>query len=507
MKKIIGKSIRSYFKLRSLSYQTWKKNALADQDLLLEKILQSSLCTEYGKKYESDTILTYSEFSEHFPFVEYNDIKADIQRMIDGEMDVLWPGKVSFFSKSSGTTSDISKYLPISHDALYVNNYSAGRDLYTIIFDLYPDLDIFQNKGKVLGLGGSMDELNSGAFVGDVSAFIMSQLPRWAESYREPKMDIALLSEWKDKLPAIIEDTLGKNITHITGVPTWFISLFNAYLKETNKSSIKEIFPHLELFIHGAVAFGPYRKIFDGFLGKDAKYIEVYNASEGFFAIQDTKDSENGMLLLTNHAVFYEFIPMEVFGTEKQYAISLADVELGKNYALVITTSAGLYRYIIGDTVMFTSLDPYRIKITGRTKHFINAFGEELMVGDTDKAFENLSKKTGLCIKNYTAAPIFMDQSGKGAHEWLIEWDGKEPDSIDEFAEMLDFELQGINSDYRAKRQNDIALQRLVLNKAYSGQFELWLESKGKLGGQYKVPRLGNNRKILEEILATKKPH
>lgn len=502
MKKIIETSMKKYFQLRKYQVDIWKKNALATQEFIFFDLLQTAKNTEFGKEYHFDEIQSRKDFSNIVPLSSYDDIKPYINKMLQGEEDILWPGKISNFSKSSGTTSDVSKYIPVSHDSLYDNNYKAGRDLYTIIFMNYPLCDLFKNNGSVFSLGGSFIQNKHGLRVGDVSAILASDLPSWAEKYREPSKEVFLMKDWKDKIPAMIDDTVGKNITHMLGVPTWFVSIFEELKKEKPYTTLRDIWPNLELFIHGAVAFGPYRSIFEKLLPfSDMKYVEVYNASEGFFGIQDDPEKIGEMLLLTDHGVFYEFIPMSEYGSKTASPVCLRDVEVGINYAMIISTNAGLWRYDLGDTVCFTSLDPYRIKISGRTKHFINVFGEELMVGNADEAIAIISKQMNCTVGHYTAGPIFMNDQGKGGHEWVIEFK-KQPENITEFTTLLDMQLQKINSDYAAKRQDNIALQELKLNIVSNGTFLKWMEQRGKLGGQNKVPRLSNKRKYVEEILS-----
>ncbi|MCI5050994.1 MAG: GH3 auxin-responsive promoter family protein [Candidatus Pacebacteria bacterium] len=500
MKNIIETSMKTYFRMRKYKVESFKKNQLVSQEFILHDLLFKAKGTEYGKYYDFENIMTYEQFQKNVPLVRYEDIEPYISKMLKGQQDILWPGLMHHFSKSSGTTNDVSKYLPVSHDSLYKNNYMAGRDLYTIYFGNYPDSDLFDNKGSMLSLGGSFEVNDHGMKVGDVSAILMSEAPKWAENYREPRLDVALLSEWKDKIPAIINDTLEKNITHLSGVPTWFVSLFEEIKKEKPFTTLRDIWPNLELFIHGAVAFGPYRKIFNDLLPfDDMKYMEVYNASEGFFAIQDNSKKLGEMLLLTDHGVFYEFIDMDTYGHDTQNICTLAEVELGKDYAIIITTNAGLWRYDLGDTVCFTSKDPYRIKISGRTKHFINVFGEELMVGNTDEAIQVVSEQHNVVIKHYTAGPVFMNTEGKGGHEWIIEFE-EEPEDLNGFIQDLDTTLQDLNSDYKAKRQDDIALQLLKLHSVPEGTFINWMEQRGKLGGQHKIPKLSNKRNYLEQI-------
>lgn len=436
-----------------------------------------------------------------YPSLIMKKLEPYIIRMTLGEKDILWPGTVTRFSKSSGTTNDSSKYIPVSHDALYQNNYKAGRDLYSIFFSSFPESDLFLNKGSMLSLGGSFDINDQGSKISDVSAILISEAPIWAQEYREPSLEVAMIKSWKEKIPAIINDSLDKNITHLSGVPTWFISIFEEMQKVKSFTTLREIWPNLELFIHGAVAFGPYREIFKKLLPfDDMKYLKVYNASEGFFGIQDDQSKSGEMVLLTDHGIFYEFIEMSQYGMLNAEPLRLGDVIIDIDYAMIISTNSGLWRYDIGDTVRFTSTSPYRIKISGRTKHFINVFGEELMVGNTDMAIEEISKKHHVNISEYTAGPIFMNEQGKGGHEWVVEFN-TQPVNIQEFMSDLDLELQNLNSDYKAKRQNDIALQELVLKIVPRGTFKKWMNSRGKLGGQNKVPRLSNSREYLEGVL------
>lgn len=502
MNKIIATSMKTYFQLRAYTLDILKMTAKSSQELLMFDLVNTAKTTEFAKKYSFENIHSYEDFKMNIPISTYEELYPYIDRMRQGECDILWPGFTSHFSKSSGTTNDVSKYIPVSHDALFKNNYAAGRDIYTIFFKNYPESKLFENKGAVLGLGGSLSEKNKhGIQTGDVSAVMMSLLPAWAQEYREPSLSVALMDDWKDKIPAIIDDCESKNITNLMGIPTWFVSLFEAMKEKYPKKDIIDIWPNMELFIHGAVSFEPYRTLFEGiFTHENMKYMEVYNASEGFFAIQDDPTLKGEMLLLTDHGVFYEFIPMDAYGTSEQDAITLSDVEVGVDYALVITTNAGLWRYNIGDTIQFTSTSPYRIKISGRTKHHINVFGEELMVGNTDQALAEVCKKHNVVIADYTVGPIFMDSHGKGAHEWAIEFIGNTPD-VSAFTCDLDIALQSINSDYKAKRQDDIALQLPTLHIAPEGVFEVWMEQRGKLGAQNKVPRLSNTRKYIDSIL------
>ncbi|MCA9352657.1 GH3 auxin-responsive promoter family protein [Patescibacteria group bacterium] len=494
--------MKKYFQLRTYRVDLWKKTADISQELILFDLLHIAQSTEFGKKHNFSDIANLEQYQKVVPILRYEDIEPYIARMLRGESDVLWPGTITSFSKSSGTTNDISKYIPVSHDALYGNNYKAGRDVYSIFFKNYPDSDLFRDKGCVLSLGGSFDTNEHNIKIGDVSAIIISELPKWSEEYREPSLEIALMKEWKDKIPGIIKDTVHKNITHLSGVPTWFVSIFEEMKIQYPYKTLRDIWPNLELFIHGAVSFAPYRPIFEKLLPfSDMKYMEVYNASEGFIAIQDNPLKPGEMLLLTDHGIFYEFIPMDQYGTQTIKPIPLKEVEVGVDYAIIMSTNAGLWRYDIGDTVCFTSTDPYRIKISGRTKHFINVFGEELMVGNTDEAISHVCEQTNAVVSHYTAGPVFMNEEGKGGHEWVIEFQ-TEPTDVKFFTTLLDETLQSLNSDYAAKRQDDIALQELIMNMVPKGTFMKWMETRGKLGGQHKVPKLSNKRDYLEQLLS-----
>lgn len=501
MKSLIETSMKTYFRLRKYQIEFWKNNQISSQEFLFFDLLKKAQNTEYGKKYSFETITDYYSFTENIPVTDYEGLEPYITRMIKGEKDILWPGTVCRFSKSSGTTNDVSKYIPVSHDALYQNNYKAGRDLYSIFFCSFPKSDLFLEKGSMLSLGGSFDINEYGSKVGDVSALLMSEAPVWAENYRQPELEIATMKVWKEKIPAIIKNTIDKNITHISGVPTWFLSIFDQMKKEYNYDNLRDIWPNLELFIHGAVAFGPYRSVFEKILPfDDMKYLEVYNASEGFFAIQDDQSKLGEMILLTDHGIFYEFIKMSEYGNINAKPIMLKDVVVGTDYAMIITTNSGLWRYDIGDTVCFTSIAPYRIKISGRTKHFINVFGEELMVGNAEQAIEVVCKKHAVNINHYSAGPIFMDNKGKGGHEWVVEFETVPVDVL-LFQFDLDECLQSLNSDYKAKRQDNIALQELKIVVVPPGTFLLWMEARGKLGGQNKVPKLSNTRKYIDQLI------
>jgi hypothetical protein len=501
MNKIIEYSMEKYFKIRAIKSSSWIKKQVDTQKYILLKNVLIAQNTLFGKEHFFGSIKSIKDFQKKVPISTYEDLYPYIKKMIEGQSDILWAKKITMFAKSSGTTNDTSKYIPVSLDGLTENHYKGGKDLYTSFFIQYPKNNLLRDKGCVFSLGGSMSSHSNDLQIGDISALLMSNIPIWAKAYREPSIKVALIKDWKSKIPAMIQDTIGKNITHISGVPTWFVSLFDEMKKTNSYTTLRDVWPNLELFIHGAVSFRPYEKIFKDLLPfDDMKYLEVYSASEGFFAFQDDLTIKGEMLLLTNHGIFYEFIPMDSYWKSNQKIVTLADVGVGLNYAMIITTNSGLWRYDIGDTVMFTSKTPYRIKITGRTKQCINTFGEELMVGNTDQGVAETSQKHDCVVAHYTAAPIFMDKHGKGGHQWVIEFK-KKPMDVALFQKDLDLCLRKLNSDYDAKRQNNIALQELKIKIVSEGIFIKWLEKKGKLGGQHKVPKLSNERNHVQEIL------
>jgi hypothetical protein len=433
------------------------------------------------------------------PVHEYEDIKPYIQRMMDGEENVLWPTPVNWFAKSSGTTSDKSKFIPVSEESLRDGHYKAAKDVLTLYYNNFPASDLLTGKGLVIGGSHQVKSLNDEIHFGDLSAVLMQNAPFWSNWIRTPDLSIALMNEWESKIERMAESTIPENITSISGVPTWTIVLFRRILEITGKSCMAEVWPNLELYLHGGVSFVPYRDQMNQLIGKPINYLEMYNASEGFFAAQD-QPGEEGMLLFTDHGIFYEFMPLEEYGKKYPNTVGLQDVEIGKNYAPVITTNGGLWRYIVGDTIQFTTIAPYRIKVSGRLKHFINAFGEELIVDNSDYAISAACEQTGAMVNEYTAGPVYFSAEGNGAHEWLVEFE-KEPTSMDDFVYELDKALKSVNSDYEAKRHKDIALRPPMVHAVKKGTFHAWLQQKGKLGGQHKVPRLSNDRKILEQIL------
>ena len=472
------------------------------QQELLMRLLDVARNTTVGKQYDYKTIYDYKTFAARVPIQKYETIEPLIERTRKGEQNLFWPSNIQWFAKSSGTTNAKSKFIPVSNEALEDCHLKAGKDMLCLYINNNEDAGLFNGRGLRLG-GSSAIYEDSNSYFGDLSAIIIENMPFWADFSSAPKIDVALMEEWEAKMKAIVEETVNENITSLVGVPSWMLVLLNAVLEKTGKENIHEVWPNLEVYFHGGVNFNPYREQFKKLLPKKGfRYYETYNASEGFFAIQDINGS-NELLLMLDYGIFYEFIPMDQYLGEDSVAIELQEVELDKNYAIVITTNSGLWRYLIGDTVKFVSLDPYRIKITGRTKHFINAFGEELIIENAEEALKKVCKKTKTEIIDYTVAPIFMDGKAKGAHEWIIEFK-KAPEDIDYFAELLDNALKSINSDYESKRYLNMTLTMPKVHPAESGLFYNWLKQNGKLGGQHKIPRLSNNRNFVEELLAFK---
>jgi phenylacetate-coenzyme A ligase PaaK-like adenylate-forming protein len=472
------------------------------QDEVLKRLLTNGRYTEFGDRYAFDDLMHYEDYKRRVPVHTYEQIYPYIERLMAGEQNLLWPSEVKWFAKSSGTTNARSKFIPVSPEALDECHFKGGKDLLSIYVNNYPDTQIFA--GKSLAVGGSLQANNfdpsATSHYGDVSAVIMQNLPPWAEFMRTPGLEVALMSNWEEKIERLASETAKVNVTHIAGVPTWTVLLLQKIVQREGKNSILDVWPNLEVFFHGAIAFKPYKNLFQSLIPKaNMHYWETYNASEGFFGIQDRKDSED-LLLMLDYGVFYEFIPAEEMGEEFPRTVGLAEVEVGKNYAMVITTNAGLWRYNIGDTVKFTSTSPYRFRISGRTKHFINAFGEEVIVENAETAIARACEITGAEIANFTAAPIYLEANKRGGHEWIIEF-VKMPSDLDRFKRVLDETLRQVNSDYDAKRAHDLALVAPVVHSVNSGTFYNWLKRKGKLGGQNKVPRLSNSREYVDEIL------
>jgi hypothetical protein len=480
--------------------ELFKEHPFDIQQEQLFKLLNKAEDTEWGRSYDYQSIQKIQDFQDRLPISRYEDIKPYIDRLLKGEKNVLWPGTIRWFAKSSGTTSDRSKFIPVSKEALENCHFRGGKDTLAIYFSNYPESRLYSGKGLTLGGSQQINKVNNKSYFGDLSAILMDNMPFWTYFVKTPRQDIALMAEWEEKLEKISETTIKENITNINGVPSWMLVLLKYILQKTGKNNILEVWPNLELFIHGGVSFEPYKAHFNKILpSDDVHYMEAYNASEGFFAIQDSPTRKD-MLLMLDYGVFYEFIPTSELGKEKPKALTLGEVDTRTNYAIVISTNGGLWRYMIGDTVRFTSLYPHRIKITGRTKHFINAFGEEIIIDNAEYALKTACAKTGAMIKEYTGAPVYMGTESKGKHEWIIEFE-KKPADMQQFTETLDMTLQSVNSDYEAKRYKNITLDPPLVQKAKPGLFYQWMKKRGKLGGQNKVPRLSNDRKYIDELL------
>jgi hypothetical protein len=479
--------------------EAWMQHPVAAQREVLQDLVTSAQYTEFGRKYDFSSLYNVRDFKKAVPIHEYADLKPYITRIMEGEQNLLWNTPINWFAKSSGTTSDKSKFIPISNESLEDNHFRGAKDVLTLYYQFNPYSDLLTGKGLIIGGSHTVHQINDETHYGDLSAVLLQNSPFWGKWVRTPELSIALMDEWESKIEKLAQHTIHENVTSISGVPTWTMVLFRRILEITGKQTIAEVWPDLELYLHGGVSFVPYREHFEKLIGKPINYLEMYNASEGVFAAQDSPDAD-GMLLFTDHGIFMEFMPLQEYGKDEPKTIGLSDVELGKNYALVISTNGGLWRYCIGDTVQFTSLNPFRIKVSGRIKHYINAFGEELIVDNTDRAIKLACEQTGAVVNDYTAAPVYFSAEGNGAHEWLIEFE-KEPASIDHFSYELDIALKQCNSDYEAKRTKDIALRPPILHSIEKGSFSRWLKIKGKLGGQHKVPRLSNDRKYLDEIL------
>ncbi|WP_311416715.1 GH3 auxin-responsive promoter family protein [Hoylesella shahii] len=488
------------FKSRQTHIEAYTHNSEEIQRRVMTHLVQQGQRTQYGKTWGMNNVRTYEDFANRMPVTTYEELKEPIDRMRHGEADVLWPGVVKWFAKSSGTTNDKSKFIPVSVDGLKNIHYKGGKDAVALYLRNNPKSKLFDGRSLILGGSHSPNYNVANSIVGDLSAILIENINPLANLVRVPKKSIALMPDFEAKREAIARQTLQANITNISGVPSWMLSVLVRVLELSGKNTLAEVWPGLEVFFHGGIAFGPYREQYHHLVGSSQmQYMETYNASEGFFGLQDAPGDES-MLLMLDYDVFYEFIPMDEFGRDNATIVPLWGVVPGQNYAMVISTSCGLWRYIIGDTVMFTSTQPYKFKITGRTKYFINAFGEELIMDNAEQGLAYACKTTGAEVLEYTAAPVFMDAEAKCRHQWLIEF-SRQPSSLDAFAKALDQRLQQLNSDYEAKRHKDITLQQLEVVVARPNLFNDWLKSKGKLGGQHKVPRLGNSRKNIDELL------
>lgn len=497
----IVNSIASWFlKKRFHQIELFLKYPNEVQNELLLSLIDIAKNTQFGKAYDFASIKNYQTFAARVPIKNYDGWQDDIERSRRGEHNIFWPTPIKWFAKSSGTTRAKSKFIPVSIESLEDCHYAASKDLLCMYLNNNEGSQMFT--GKSLRLGGSKELYKeNGTVFGDLSAILIDNMPFWAEYSSTPSSKVSLMSDWEYKMQAIVNETINEKVTSLAGVPSWMLVLLNNVLETTGKTNLFDVWPNLEVYFHGGVSFDPYVDQYKKILPKkDFKYYEIYNASEGFFAIQDQNNS-NELLLMLDYGIFYEFIPMDIYATSQEQAIPLSQVQLNKNYAVIITTNAGLWRYKIGDTVRFTSLNPYRIKVSGRTKHHINVFGEELIIENAENAFKKVCKRTKAEIVDYTAAPIFMEGKAKGAHEWLIEFKTP-PKDINYFNELFDNALKALNSDYEAKRYNNITLNKPTIHIARKNLFHDWLKQHDKLGGQHKVPRLSNTRDYIDDLLS-----
>lgn len=500
MMRLFNTSIQKIFTLRYKKYEYFSKYPVEQQEHVLKELLKSAKKTEWGILYDYEQIKTPSEFATKVPLTDYEILKSWIERMIAGEKNILWPGRVKWFAKSSGTTNDKSKFIPVSDESLHKCHYKSSLDVFAHFIKSNPDTKIL--KGKNLTIGGShkVSHLNSYTRTGDLSAVMLQNLPFLSRFLNTPRSEIALIPDFEEKMEKIIQSTINENITSFSGVPSWFLVLIKKVLEVSGKDNLLEVWPNLEVFVHGGINFEPYREQYEKLIpSAKMQYMNTYNASEGFFGLQNELDQDDLLLLLDN-GIYYEFIPMEEFLKEDKKAIPLSEVETGVNYAMVISTNGGLWRYVIGDTIQFTKKYPFKFKITGRTKHFINAFGEELIIDNAIKGLQVACKATDASISEYTAGPVFMDTEHKGCHQWIIEFE-REPQDLELFAITLDKELQTLNSDYEAKRYKNLTLNQLQVVNAPKDTFYKWMKKRGKIGGQNKIPRLANNREYLDSLL------
>ena len=497
----LTKIIRPVFSHRLHQLDLYASEAEALQRGVLRRLLGKACDTEWGRAHGYTKSLSYEDFARQTPLNTYEELKGYIDRMRHGEKNVLWPGRVKWYAKSSGTTNDKSKFIPVSSDGLHDTHYAGGTDAVVWYLRNNPESRLFDGKALILGGSHAPNYNLPGSLVGDLSAILIENINPLVNLVRVPKKATALLCDFELKRDRIAREAMTQNVTNLSGVPSWMLSVLNRVMELSGKQHLNEVWPNLEVFFHGGVAFTPYRGQYQRLITSPGMhYMETYNASEGFFGLQDDP-SDAAMSLMIDYGVFFEFIPMDEFDSDEPTAVPLWGVETGRNYAVVITTSSGLWRYIIGDMIQFTERNPYKFIITGRTKSFINAFGEELIVDNAEKGLAEACRQTGAEVLEYTAAPVFMDAEGKCRHQWIVEF-SREPDDLEAFARILDESLQQINSDYEAKRYKDITLQRLELIKARPDVFNDWLKQKGKLGGQHKVPRLSNNRDIIEQVIA-----
>ncbi len=503
---IINSLVSWFIQKRIHQIELFKKYPHEVQQEWFRKLIQSAKNTEWGIKYDYAGIKTQEDFRKRVPVNDYDSLKPYIDRLRSGEQNLLWHSDIKWFAKSSGTTSDKSKFIPVSQEALEVCHFNGGKDMLSIFFENAPDTLIFDGRGLTMGGSHTINEFNNESYYGDLSAILIQNLPFWAEFIRVPNRSIALLDDWEEKIEQMAKATIERNVTNISGVPSWTLLLLHRILKITGKQNLHEVWPNLEVFFHGGVNFEPYRKQYDNIIDpNNMYYMETYNASEGFFGIEDVKDSKE-LLLMLDYGIYYEFIPVEELENDDPKTLTLEETDTDKNYALIISTNAGLWRYMIGDTIRFTNKNPYRIKITGRTKNFINAVGEEIIIDNAQKALAVACKKTNASIREFTAAPVYFNNKENASHEWLIEF-AEAPNDISFFTETFDNALKSVNSDYEAKRYHNLVLREPVVKVVPKNTFFNWMKRRGKLGGQNKVPRLSNNRKYVEEILAILNEH
>lgn len=490
-----------YFSKRRKRIESYIDHSEELQANVLKKLLEHGTQTEIGKKYGFQSIRSYEDFRKLVPIHTYEDIKSYVERTHAGEQGLIWDTDITWFAKSSGTTNDKSKYIPVTRESIQDTHYAGGLDAMALYLGMNPKSRALDGKGVILGGSHNPIQRKSDVLVGDLSAILIENISPLVNFLRVPSKKIALMDHFEPKMEAIANTTIHRNITNLSGVPSWMLVLLKHILEKTGKESIDQVWPNLELFFHGGVAFTPYREQYKQVIhNPEMHYVETYNASEGYFGTQSSL-VDPSLLMMIDYGTFFEFVPLEEIDKEEPHAVCLEEVEIGKNYAMVITTTAGLWRYLIGDTIRFTSRKPYKFVITGRTKHFINAFGEELIVDNAEKGLAKACSLTGAQVAEYSAAPVFMDEHAKCRHQWLIEF-AKEPDDMSRFAKILDDALKEINSDYEAKRQNDLALQPLEIIVARKNLFNDWLDSKGKLGGQHKIPRLSNSREYIEQMMS-----
>lgn len=497
---IFNSIVTWYLKKRIPNIEQFLRRPDEVQHDLFKHLIETARDTEWGRKYDYKSIQSVKEFKERVPIGNYESFIPYIDRMMRGEQNILWPSEVRWFAKSSGTTGSKSKFIPVTYESLEECHFQGGKDALLFYYNNKPESKIFDGKGLVMGGSHQINKGTADSYFGDLSAVMMQNMPFWAHYFRTPDLEIAIMDNWDAKIEKMVAATKFEDVTNLSGVPTWTLVLIEKLFEATGKNDLMEIWPNLELYIHGGVSFAPYRDRFKRLIrSSQVSYLETYNASEGFLGIQESLTRED-MLLMLDYGIYFEFMPMSEYGKEHPKTYAIDEVNLNENYALVISTNAGLWRYIIGDTIKFTELRPYRFKITGRTKHFINAFGEELVIENADFAISTACKNLNVSISDYTAAPVYFSENQIGAHEWLIEFN-ETPHSLDTFVDQLDLHLKSVNSDYEAKRYKDIAMAKPIVKVVPKGTFHNWLKQSGKLGGQHKVPRLSNSRQYLDEIL------